>query len=167
MQDYIKLVEFSRGFSLVEMMIVLAIIGLLALVVVPFTRSWIEEADVKEAISSLEVAYGTAKGLALRNPLLAGETPSGAKEPAAGIKVSPGLLLICQGDPESASCSPAGQNRISSYRVPDGVTININGSLLSVQRIDNTGQSIDGSGQAIPLSYSVTKGSITYVGEIR
>ena len=152
----------QRGFSLVEMMVVVAIIGILALVAAPFSTRWQQNADVRAASASLELAFGRAKALALRNPSGAYESLSGASQPSSGVKLVDGIILVCSGSPIAGGCAVGGSNLVWADQLPDGVNISVNGLRLSVQRLDNDGQGIDGDGAPITVSYNISKGSTTH-----
>ena len=62
------MVKRQAGLSLIELMVTVAIIGMLAVVTVPFTSVWLDEAAVNNARSQLHRAHAQAKAVALRNP---------------------------------------------------------------------------------------------------
>ncbi|MNO43262.1 Fimbrial protein precursor [compost metagenome] len=55
------------GFSLIELMIVVALIGILVGLAAPFTSTWTDSAQVREAEGLLNQGIGRAKAIALRN----------------------------------------------------------------------------------------------------
>lgn len=63
--------------TLIELIIVIALLAILAAAAAPFTSKWIESARITETIGILEQAVGQARAAALRNPTaLSGDTPA-------------------------------------------------------------------------------------------
>lgn len=62
--------KFSRdqGFTLIELMVTIALLALIMLASLPLTAGWVHSAQTAEARSKLEQAFGFAKALAMRNP---------------------------------------------------------------------------------------------------
>lgn len=77
------------GFSLIELMIGLAIAALLSLVAVPFTMAWMDSNRQMQARNYVVDAVGRAKALALRN----GSGRAG-NAPVARIRLSGDLLGV-------------------------------------------------------------------------
>ena len=152
----------GRGFSLVELMVVIAILGILAVVAAPFTASWRQDADVRAAASTLELAFGKARALALRNPAEMFETAAGVRQVASGVKRENAVLLVCEGAPTSANCTAGGSAEVWSGRFPDGVSITVNGGQMTAHGLDNTGQSIGAAGNTAVLRYTISKGAKSY-----
>lgn len=156
------MVAVERGFTLIEAMIVVTLIGMLAVVGVPYTASWFHEADVQKTANVLQSAYGRAKSVALRNPhSVTGDTP------AAGLASAGNSVLVCSGDPSAAACAVGGANLVWQSELPAGITLTINSVAMSSHRFNNTGQSIDGAGTITALTYAISKGSRSYDGELR
>jgi prepilin-type N-terminal cleavage/methylation domain-containing protein len=59
---------YTRGFTLIELMIVLLIAGLLLLVAAPFTSQWSNSTKITEAMGVINQAVSRAKASALSNP---------------------------------------------------------------------------------------------------
>ena len=94
----------QRAFTLVELMVTLAIMSFALLASAPYLSDWTYSRQIKDAQSKLLSAYGLAKSLAVRNP-------DGAKDnsPAAGLKVETAyanlFLYVCKGDPANTDCN--------------------------------------------------------------
>ena len=58
----------ARGFSLVELMVTLAIVALLALMAMPFSTRWMDSDRQLQARGTLTEGVGQARALSLRNP---------------------------------------------------------------------------------------------------
>lgn len=57
-----------KGFTLIELMVVLVIVAALAAAALPFTNAWVEGVRQSNARSQVSQAVGVAQGLAMRNP---------------------------------------------------------------------------------------------------
>ncbi|OEY93087.1 pilus assembly FimT family protein [Acinetobacter qingfengensis] len=57
----------QRGFSLIELMITIAIMGILVVAGIALTAQWAKQAELDKAIWSLQSAISSARAVALRN----------------------------------------------------------------------------------------------------
>jgi prepilin-type N-terminal cleavage/methylation domain-containing protein len=118
------------GFTLVELMVGLSIMGALLLSLVPFTVDWIHSSQTRDASAKLKLAYGLAKGTALRNPqALRGSDPA-----ASLIITSDGTtttLLTCSGPSTGAECKANGSAVVWTSSYPANVATELNGVLLT------------------------------------
>ncbi len=69
--------QHQKGMTLIELIIVIALLAILAAAAAPFTTKWVESARITETHGILEQAVGQARAAALRNPTaLSGDTPA-------------------------------------------------------------------------------------------
>ena len=145
------------GFTLVEVMVTIALLGILALVAAPYTIAWVDEARVGEARAQLSRAYSHAKSIALRNP-----NEVTGNEVAASVTLSGDDILVCAGEP---TCNENGAAWQGGW--PTGVTlaIAIGNTPLEDIRINNRGQVLDDSDNPINrgLTLTFSKGSVTRI----
>lgn len=121
----------QSGFTLIELVIVLLIIGLLALMGTPLTSSWGANADVHSAIGQLDRAFAHARAAALRN-----EAGATGDDPAARI-------LFNEQSHELRVCRlPTGDCEAVLWRggLPSGVEMNLSAGAFPVE-LNNRGQS--------------------------
>ena len=141
------MLKMVSGVTLIELMIVVAIIALIALFGVPLGGRWIASSQIAETKALLFQGYSTARALALRNPL--GVT---GVEAAAGMKLSnTGMLLVCKGEPNEAACSTNDESGIVVWQTDliRGTGVTVTAATVS---LDKRGIA---SGSA---TYSVSKG---------
>lgn len=120
----------QAGLTLVEMMIVVALIGLLALLATPLTTSWVHGARVGESLAAMEQAVGQAKAAALRNSA----AMHGAKAASAICLSDDGVLSVRPAKPAApsvasapANCSASGEAPLWSTQLPNSVTVKNDG----------------------------------------
>ena len=149
------MVKGQTGFTLVELMITLALIAMLAMMATPYTASWIHSAQVQTTVATLEQAFASAKALALRNP--AGVKGS---DPAASVNLVGNTLVVCSGAAGDAGCVG---DMVWQGDVTDGVSIQLGGASLTSIVFDNSGQAIDESGNALTsLDLHIAKGEASH-----
>jgi prepilin-type N-terminal cleavage/methylation domain-containing protein len=146
---------YQRGVTLIELAIAMALFAIIAAMAAPYTVSWIDSGRVQNAGDLLDQAYRQAEALALRNPNAVIGT-----NPAAGIRLQNGILLVCAGDPSNVACTDGGANTVWRSDLPAGVAITVNGAALTVLGIDSFGNPRTALGALINgNSYVITRGS--------
>ncbi len=128
-------VKFERGFSLVELMIILAITALLATAAAPLTSGWVRDAELTEVRGSLTQAFGRAKAASLRN-----FRGAQSNAPVAAICLANNTVTVREGTSTNApSCSANTGTLVWQNPLDSNVTITSSGSAVSCLCFDNRG----------------------------
>ena len=136
-----------RGFTLIELMVTLAILAMLLLMAAPLAADWVHGARTLQARGTLVQGFENAKALALRNPCAdpnATGTPAAAALEAKIEGTTVTLNVLAQG---GSGCALLGArpNPQWTARLPDGVGLTLNGTLLTTSstpltvQLDNRG----------------------------
>lgn len=144
------MVSSSRGFTLIELMVVVAIIGMSAAAAMPFTAEWQSQADIDHFASKLTAAVSQARSNALRNPF--GAT---AGETASRITIADSAITVSRCRPSSTCEQPA---TIWTSPVSSQVHIESNGAPVSSLLMNSRGQIMNAG---YPFIYALTKGGYT------
>lgn len=128
----------TLGFSLVELLVVLAVVAFLAFVTVPLASGWIRNAQLEKDFAGLQRALGNAKALAMRNATgsaapenIPPNSPFASDNIAAVLcRKGDNLFLATAADLPAAnrSCADANWNNINAgarpfYRMGQDVAI--------------------------------------------
>ena len=138
-----------RGFTLIELMVTLAILAMLLLMAAPLAADWVHGARTLQARGTLVQGFENAKALALRNPRAdpnATGTPAAAALAAKieGTTVTLNVLALPQGVSGCALLVTRPDPQWTA-RLPDGVGLTLNGTLLTTSstpltvNLDNRG----------------------------
>jgi type II secretory pathway pseudopilin PulG len=124
------------GFSIIELMIVVLLIGLALSKGIPFTAEWVNSARVTEVESALSESIALAKAKALRN--------------AMGIVSGKAVSAVCFGDEilqvyeskDEISPAECGGNAVQIWQetLPSNVTITLQGNEVSCLCFDAKGK---------------------------
>lgn len=130
----------NRGFTLIELMITIAVFALLLAIGAPLTRAWSDSAHQREAASLLQQGLSRAKATALRN--VGGVLNP---EPAAVLCHSGQTLMLFQLDKgQSVDCT-AVKGSLWSAVLPGSASLQSQGSEMSCVAFDNRGLPVSGS----------------------
>lgn len=149
-----------RGFTLIEVLIVIAIFSLIILVAAPLSGFWVRDANRLEAEAQLTQAMGRAKAAALRNHMAAlGETPV-----TAMCLSDTNLLTVREGTPgNSPSCNPAAGTQLWKAQLSPHVTVQAGGADFSCLCFTNKGLLTDDT--SCSVCSTTTEFALTAGGE--
>lgn len=142
----------SRGFSLIELMITVAIIGLLATMAISFTGAWTINSQLQTAKGNLVQAHAYAKAGALR-----GQGGWIAWSEEDGRQVA----YACKGTEDT--CEQGSEDLLWSAKNPPGVNIELyagDSLLKSPLKLDARGRPINENGEYLSdsLFFALSKG---------
>ena len=123
-----------RGFTLIELMVTLAILAMLLLMAAPLAADWVHGARTLQARGTLVQGFENAKALALRNPCGApNETQAYAAVLQAELDVDGTTVMLNVLAQGGSGCALLGArpNPQWTARLPDGVGLTLNGTLLT------------------------------------
>jgi prepilin-type N-terminal cleavage/methylation domain-containing protein len=121
-------VKLTPGFTLVEILIVVALIATLAMVAVPMGNSWTSSAESVNTKGVLTQAISRAKSTAMRNGNKISETNA-----VTSVCVTSGKVEVreASGTVTSAHCSSNGGSATWSSKIGTGLTIKENNQALT------------------------------------
>ncbi|UVE17290.1 prepilin-type N-terminal cleavage/methylation domain-containing protein [Pseudomonas sp. LS44] len=144
----------QAGFSLIELMITIALIGLLAMLAGPFTISWSNSAQVRDAEGVLSQGIARAKAHALRNRYGVIDA-----QPVAALCLDPNRRLSLHEAASAdspASCSSA---QIWSAQLPAQVSVQTAGATFSCLAFDSKAMVLASGGCSTNQSFALAAGS--------
>lgn len=139
----------QRGFSLIELMIVLALLGFLLMLAVPFTNTWSANAKLRDAENLLQQGVGRVKALAQRNAL----GISGSEKVAARLCLDRATAKLELYPADTCSGTTAW-----SAQLPTVVSIKNGGTLFSCLAMSNRGLPVVTGNCNIKSEYTLSTG---------
>ena len=121
-------IRLQKGFTFVELMIVVVIVGILAGVTVPLGALWISQARISGVEGEIAVAVGKAKGSAIRN-----QFGVVANNPVTTICIDQdGLLTVLESTAANLpSCDTATGNEVWRAELSSKVELSVAGNALA------------------------------------
>lgn len=141
-----------KGFSLIELMIVVLLIGILAVVAGPLTSGWVNSSRIVETQGLLEQAVGQARSSAQRNPGNLGR----ADAASALCLNDEGALQVVESEGNPASCGEDQGNVAWSSQVP--ATVQTAGADFTCLLFNNRGRVLSDAPCSNQLTFDLTAG---------
>ncbi|SHG94593.1 pilus assembly FimT family protein [Ferrimonas marina] len=148
------MVRGSAGLTLVELMVVIALIMLLMLLSAPIGATWMDQVRVKQGMDNFNAALDQARALALRNP---GGVVGDA--PAVGLRLDGATLGFCTLTQEQDECLAA--NLEWQVTMPNGVLIQSDGQALTSLELNSFGLVMAANGSTPTAELTLSKGNIS------
>lgn len=143
----------QTGFTLVELLIVLAVIATLALATVPLGNSWTSSAESVNTKGVLSQAISRAKSTAMRNGNKITNTNA-----ATAVCLNRGTVEVreASGSITSAHCNSGGGNIAWSGKIGTDLTIQVNNQAFSCLCISTKGLPVTTSSSCSSCASSTT-----------
>lgn len=154
----------NSGFTLIEVLIVIAIFAMIILVGAPLTGAWVTDANRLETEGQLTQAMGRAKAAALRNYMAAtGDTPV-----TAICLADDNILTVLEGapgtpSPTSPDCNSATGTQLWRAKLHPKIVVQLNSEAFSCVYFNNKGTPIKDCDSTLiePPEFTLTAGGET------
>lgn len=162
--DWIKPMNRQLGFTLIETMIIVTIIGILAVSGSAFTVNWVRQAELNTATASLENAINLARSAAIRNATgVVGDQTSGH------LCLSKHVLIVHIGGDEDETGTGTGTESTCSstslynFKISSNITIKTASETDNFNCIafNNSGQVVNSIVEVVNNSGQVVKVNCT------
>lgn len=136
------------GFTLLEVMVVMAIIGVLAALAVPSMRTWMADSRVRATARTVADAFHVARAEAVRtghnHVVLLGEDIDG--NDLEDVNGNPLVIVLDDGEPETADCEIGVTEVQRAFPFEDDVVFGASGT--------TTKAAVDAGAGAIPVTFT-------------
>lgn len=144
----------AGGFTLVELMVTVALLALLTMLAGPLTAAWSNSAQVRDAEGLLNQGLGRAKANALRNRY--GMIDS---QPSALLCLSQGGQLSLHEAASATSPASCTSPQLWSAQLPQRVSVQSSGAAFSCLAFDTRGLPTSVSGCSTSQTFALSAGS--------
>lgn len=148
------MIDRQQGFTLIELMIAIAIFGLLMTFGAQLTKSWTDSAQQNEAANLLKQGISRAKATALRNPGGA----MGTSPAAVLCRSGQSLKLFSLADQASLDCT-SNTSVLWQASLPASANLQVGGTNLTCIAFNSRGLPVNGSSTCATSTINVTAGS--------
>lgn len=144
-----------RGFTLVELMVTIAIMVFLLLVALPLTLGWVHSIQISKSKDLLLEGLGQARSFALRNPYHVQASASQLRPAVARLELDNDTLTVVVNCSADSHCASTGGQAVWSTDLSRGagVAIAFGGQRKATATLDHTGM------LSAPIPYTITKGT--------
>lgn len=123
----------DQGFTLIELMVTIALLTIIMLASLPLTSGWVHSAHTAEARSKLERAFGITKALAMRNPCnQIGGNQAARLTVKVGTETTVEVRSGCQATDDDATDPP-----VWKAALPSGVAVHLKGATNPITAKDS------------------------------
>lgn len=144
----------NQGFTLVELMVTLAVFGILLFMGVPLTRAWVDSSYQREAAGQLQQGLSRARATALRNQ--GGVIDAGPAAVLCRSGQTLNLFSVAKGG--AINCS-ASSGALWTSSLPGSPTLTASGSTVTCVAYNSRGLPVEGGSSCAVNTIAVVVGS--------